>query len=123
MPSAFDQVMAAAVPQELATFGEDVTYTPVTGGAKTIKAIVQRESRQGEYGGGETNETNSIIIRISARNDTEGQVTVNEVESGNAPDTVTIDGKIWIVQRKLSAGANAGTHKLLLQDAANDEGE
>ena len=57
MPSNFETMFAAAaVPQELELFGEDVTYTPAAGGAKTIKAIIQRESRAGEYDGQEVNE-------------------------------------------------------------------
>ena len=124
MPSNFETMFAAAaVPQELELFGEDVTYTPAAGGAKTIKAIIQRESRAGEYDGQEVNEINSMVIRISARNNTEGHVAVKEVESGQEPDEVTFDGNVWIVQRKLSAGPVAGMWRLLLQDAGNDEGE
>ena len=125
MPSNFDSMFAAAaVPNELAQFGEDVSYTPSGGQEKTIKAIVQRESRSDEFGAGaQTNDYNTMVIRISARNNTEGHVDVQELEAGAAPDVVEIDGKTWIVQRKLSAGPMAGTWRLLLSDAGNDEGD
>lgn len=123
MPSNFETMFAAAaVPQELEQFGEDVTYTEGVV-SKTIKAIIQRESRAGEYDGQEVNEINSMVIRISARNNTEGHVAPKEVEAGQVPDTVTFDGNVWIVQRKMSAGPMAGMWRLLLQDAGNDEGE
>lgn len=122
MPSRIDEIFAANVPNELAAFGEDIICMPTGGDPKTIKGIPERETRQGEYVGQESNDYNSMVLRISARNDTEGHVDVKEVEAGQVPTRFEIDGKIWITQRRLN-GAAAGMHKLLLSDAGNDEGE
>jgi len=122
MPSKLDEMMSASVPQELAAFGEDIICMPTGEDQKTIKGIVERETRLGEYSGQESNDYNSMVIRISARNNTEGHVDVKEVEAGQVPTRFTIDDKVWITQRRLN-GAAAGMHKLLLQDAGNDEGE
>lgn len=116
MPSRFETAYAAsAVAGELFQHGEDVTYTPSGGDAKTIKAIIERESREGEYGGEPENAMNTIIIHISARSNTEGQISVTEMTRSTAPDTVQFDSKTWIVQRQMTPTL-AGMHTLLVFD-------
>ena len=116
MASWFETAFATGtVALSLTLHGEDVTYTPSGGSPKTIKAIIERESREGVYGGEDENMNNTIMIHISARNNTEGQVTVKEMKRSQAPDTVAFDGKTWTVLRELTPTL-AGMHSLLVFD-------
>jgi hypothetical protein len=117
MASRFETAFAeSTVGQHLFQHGEDVTYTPSAGIGKTIKAIIERENRDDAgYGGSTENMFNMITIHISSRSNSEGQVTVTELDRSNAPDTVAFDGNTWIVQRQLTPTL-AGMHSLLLMD-------
>lgn len=117
MPSRFETAFAeSTVASSLFQHGEDVSYTPSGGNAKTIKAIIERESRDDAgYGGASENMGNTCVIHISARSNSEGQVSVTELDRDTAPDTVTFDTLTWIVQRKLTPTL-AGMHTLLVMD-------
>lgn len=117
MASRFETAFAeSTVGQHLFQHGEDVTYTPSGGVGKTIKAIIERESRDDAgFGGAEENMGNTTVIHISARSDSEGQISVTELKRAATPDTVTFDSITWIVQRKLTPTL-AGMHTLLVMD-------
>lgn len=92
-----------------------ITVTPAGGVARTIKAIVLRETRTEEYVERLANMYNTLEICISARNDTEGMLTPKELTRTQAPDVFVIDGYTWILLRVLERN-NAGMHRLKLMD-------
>ena len=94
---------ADVVPDAYAEFGEDITYTPTGGSAKTIKAIAIRES----FGEGPSLDGRGItrtgIIRIRS------DATLG-IAAPDRRDKVTIDAIAWGVAKIETT--NAGEHIL-----------
>ena len=120
MASAFDAMAAADAALFTDQFGESVSYRPlgVAGNAYTISAIVYRETRGGVFGGDVTNDFNSMRVDIRSASNTVGRVTPQEIETEGVvnPDTLVIDGTVWIVRRVLNKGSKDGIHQLEVFD-------
>jgi hypothetical protein len=108
-----------AVQNELSTFGENVTYTPAGGSAKTIKAIINKDTLESTFNTGTSLKNFDILeVFISARSNTEGQVTVSvrnkdAVVGVSNGDTIVINSVTYYV-RKIISNNEAGLHKLLV---------
>ena len=118
--SQFDDLMAAATPMFLTVFGDTITYTPAGGAAKNIKAAIETGVDQNLLEGNVDLQFNGKTIHISARNNTEGQVTVKvrgDADDGGG-DTVLLPGSatVWYVMKILRT--DAGFHDLLIVDNA-----
>jgi hypothetical protein len=120
MASVFDAMAAADAALFTDTFGESVSYRPlgVAGSAYTISAIVYRETRGGIFGGEITNDFNSMRVDIRSASNTVGRVSPQELETEGTinPDTILIDGTVWIVRRVLNKGSKDGIHQLEVID-------
>lgn len=120
MPSRFDQMFSAAADeQQFDAFGEDIVWKLGQGesgaNGRTIKAVVQRESRSlDDLSGNFTNDYNTMVIRVRSADNTVGVVAPKETRTDQSPSQATIDGKDWYVARIL--GSTAGTHRLLMRD-------
>jgi hypothetical protein len=118
MASAFDTAFASTVADQLADFGEDVTYRPLgsTPNQKTIKALVHDETRQSINAGSSAQSFEQLEVSISARSDSEGQVSVTDAHAGVCDQIASLRSKTWYVIHLVQDGV-AGMHRLLLRDA------
>jgi hypothetical protein len=118
MSSAIDTAFAASVPDQLADFGEDVTYKPLgsTPNQKTIKAIVHDETRNNRNAGNTAQSFDQLEISISARSDAEGQISVTNAHDGVCDQVASLRSKSWYVIDILQNNV-AGMHRLLLRDS------
>lgn len=123
--SEFDTEMAAATPEFLAAYGEDVEYLAAAqypaGAWRTIKMFFPRESRAGVMDMQPQNLMNMFEGWIDSRNNVDGVVNVSELRKGSDADWFRIAGsKLYYIQRVLERN-NAGMHHLQLFDGGRNE--
>ena len=114
-----DRFTLQAQPRELALFGDSISYTPAGASAKTISAVILKDTLKTVFDTGTSVLNYDLMeIYISSRNNTEGQVTVkvrgkDGVAGTSNGDSLVISSVTWYV-RKLLNSSEAGMHKLLI---------
>lgn len=104
MPSAFDELFATAgFPDLLAQFGEPVTYTPRSGSAVAITAIITREPARSYEVNGKVI-TPKFLVRV-----------LNDAALGIAVESLNTGGdKLSLLDRPTSSTATERTIVALL---------
>lgn len=104
MPSAFDELFATAgFPDLLDNFGEPVTYTPRSGTAREVMAIITREPARAFEVNGKVI-TPRFLVRV-----------VNDSELGIAVESLNTGGdKLTLLDRPTDAQPNQRTIVALL---------
>src|SRR3990167_9877217 len=97
--------------------GEDISYTPQGGVAKTIKAIVQRETRVRVSMNSQDLDHDEMQVQIRGDSDTLGETTPKEFgEEGNTGDSFTVSGETWYVAELLNRKPVGGWFTLRVKD-------
>ena len=114
--SSVESQMADFTDSILDQFGENITYTPAGGAARTIKAIIFEETRTEHAEASATEEFESIEIQISDQDDTNGVISPTVYGFlGQEGDSLVMDvgqgNETWYVKRGLENNV-AGMHTL-----------
>jgi len=116
MASAFDTALAGAVPAFMGVFGETITLESQVSGAKSILAIVRRESRQAVGANSAELEHEEMQIEVKTSFTDAVAYTAKEFGfEGNTGDVYTIDGETWYLAAIDGRKAYAGMYWLTLK--------
>lgn len=108
-----DTLHGEFVPMELAMHGIDATYKPNGAGAGHAVKVIE-DSVSDFYDAGHL-EYDIKVVKLSSRDNTEGQVDVTDQGKATAMDQIVIDGTTWYVDKILVNGTvRGGMHRLLL---------
>ena len=117
MASAFETILESTAPTFMGFQGEDISYTPQGGVAKTIKAIVQRETRPRVSMNSQELDHDEMQVQIRGDSDTLGETTPKEFgEEGNTGDSFTVSGETWYVAELLNRKPVGGWFTLRVKD-------